>query len=142
VRVPSTRWRPPPPATPDPSPWLAVALDTGCVLAFVAIGRASHAKGEAPGGVASTTWPFLAALAVGWLVIGVPAVRGWRHPAAIVPAGLTVWGATVALGMAARMIAGQGTAGAFVVVALAFLGLFLMGWRLLWNIVAQLHATR
>jgi hypothetical protein len=32
--------------------------------------------------------------------------------------------------------------GAFVAVAPAFLGLFLMGWRLLWNIAAQLHATR
>jgi DUF3054 family protein len=140
--VPSTRWRSPPAAAPDPAPWLAAVLDTGCVLAFVAIGRASHSKGEALGGIAATAWPFLAALAVGWLVMGVPAVRGWRHPAALAPAGLTVWGATVALGMAARVIAGQGTAGAFIVVALAFLGLFLMGWRLLWNLAAQLRATR
>src|SRR5215470_18079328 len=136
--MPSTRrWRPPLTTPPGPAPWLAAALDAGCVLAFVVIGRASHTKGEGLGGIAATAWPFLAALAVGWLVIGLPAVRGGRHPAALVPAGLTVWGTTVALGMVARVIAGQGTAGAFIAVALAFLGLFLMGWRLLWSLAAQ-----
>jgi hypothetical protein len=29
------------------------------------------------------------------------------------------------------VVSGQGTAAAFIVVALAFLGLFLLGWRLL-----------
>jgi hypothetical protein len=140
--MPSTRRRPPLlAAAAPPAPWLAAALDAGCVLAFVVIGRASHTQGEALGGIASTAWPFLAALAVGWLAIGLPPVRGWRHPAALAPAGLTVWGTTVALGMAARVIAGQGTAVTFIVVALAFLGLFLLGWRLLWNLAAQLRAT-
>jgi hypothetical protein len=37
----------------------------------------------------------------------------------------------VALGMILRVVSGQGTAVAFIVVALAFLGLFLLGWRLL-----------
>ncbi len=37
--------------------------------------------------------------------------------------------------MLARVIAGQGTAVAFIIVALAFLGLFLLGWRLAWNLV-------
>ena len=32
--------------------------------------------------------------------------------------------------MVLRVVAGQGTAVAFIVVALAFLGLFLLGWRL------------
>ena len=31
--------------------------------------------------------------------------------------------------MTLRVVAGQGTAAAFVAVALAFLGLFLLGWR-------------
>jgi hypothetical protein len=141
--VPTTRLRPPlPAAAPGPAPWLAAALDAGCVLAFVVIGRASHARGDALSGIASTAWPFLAALAVGWLVvIGWPAGRGWRHPAALAPAGLAVWGITAVLGMAVRVLAGQGTAGAFIVVALVFLGLFLLGWRLLWNLAAQLRAT-
>jgi hypothetical protein len=114
-----------------------MALDTACVLVFVIIGRASHARGETPGGLASTAWPFLAALAAGWLIASLPPACGRRRPTAIVPVGLVVWAATVALGMAARVVAGQGTALAFIVVALAFLGLFLLGWRLAWNGLAR-----
>jgi len=102
----------------------AVVLDCCCVLAFVIIGRASHAKGESLGGIASTAWPFLAGLVVGWV-----AVRAWRRPGALAPAGVGAWLGTVALGMVLRVVAGQGTAVAFVAVALAFLGLFLLGWR-------------
>jgi hypothetical protein len=116
--------------------WLPVALDTCCVLAFVVIGRASHAKGEAVAGVASTAWPFLSGMAIGWLL-----ALAWHHsPAArgvavrqglAVRQGVVVWLATVAAGMALRVVAGQGTAIAFVAVALVFLGLFLLGWRTL-----------
>jgi Protein of unknown function (DUF3054) len=105
--------------------WPAAALlDVCCVLAFVAIGRASHHDGETIGGLASTAWPFLAGLAAGLVV-----TRAWRRPAAIVPAGLGAWLGTVAVGMLLRVVAGQGTAVAFIGVALAFLGLFLLGWR-------------
>ncbi len=103
---------------------LAVVLDACCVLVFVVIGRASHTQGEALAGIASTAWPFLAGLAVGWA-----ASRAWRRPLALAPAGVVVWLCTVAVGMVLRVVAGQGTAVAFIVVALAFLGLFLLGWR-------------
>jgi hypothetical protein len=105
---------------------LAVLLDVCCVLVFVAIGRASHTKGETLGGIASTAWPFLAGLAGGWL-----AARAWRRPTRLWPAGVGAWLGTVALGMLLRVVSGQGTAPAFIGVALAFLGLFLLGWRLL-----------
>jgi len=105
---------------------LAVVLDCCCVLLFVIIGRASHSKGETLGGIASTAWPFLAGLGGGWA-----AARAWRRPLAVVPAGVGAWLGTVALGMALRVVSGQGTAPAFIAVALAFLGLFLLGWRLL-----------
>lgn len=95
------------------------------MLAFVAIGRASHHDGETVPGLASTSWPFLAGLAAGLLV-----TRAWRRPAAIAPAGLGAWLGSVAVGMLLRVVAGQGTAPAFIVVALAFLGLFLLGWRI------------
>jgi Protein of unknown function (DUF3054) len=95
-----------------------------CVLAFVAIGRASHHDGESLDGLASTAWPFLAGLGAGLL-----AARAWRRPAAVIPAGAGAWLGTVAVGMLLRVVAGQGTAPAFVGVALAFLGLFLLGWR-------------
>jgi hypothetical protein len=35
--------------------------------------------------------------------------------------------------MTLRVLAGQGTAFAFIVVALVFLGLFQLGWRLVWR---------
>jgi hypothetical protein len=111
---------------------LAAALDVCCVLIFVIIGRASHVKGETLGGITSTAWPFLAGLAVGWA-----ASRAWRRPIALRPAGVIVWLVTVALGMMLRFVSGQGTAVAFIVVALAFLGLFLLGWRLVWKLVAR-----
>jgi Protein of unknown function (DUF3054) len=117
--------------------WPAVALDVGCVLIFVIIGRASHTKGESLAGIASTAWPFLAGLGVGWL-----AARGWRRPLAISPEGLAIWLCTVALGMILRVVSGQGTAVAFIVVALAFLGLFLLGWRLLARLAPLTRLTR
>jgi hypothetical protein len=109
---------------------LAAVLDCCCVLAFVVIGRASHERGESLGGIASTAWPFLAGLACGWL-----AVRAWRRPVGLFPAGVGAWLGTVAVGMVLRVVAGQGTAVAFVLVALGFLGLFLLGWRLVPRLV-------
>jgi Protein of unknown function (DUF3054) len=104
---------------------IAVLLDVCCVLAFVIIGRASHAKGETLPGIASTAWPFLTGLAAGWLAAG-----AWRRPLALWPAGIGAWIGTVTLGMILRVASGQGTVFAFICVALAFLGLFLLGWRL------------
>lgn len=109
----------------------AAVLDVCCVLVFVAIGRASHTKGETLSGIASTSWPFLAGLAAGWLV-----TRAWRRPAALMPEGIGAWAGTVMAGMVLRVIAGQGTAFAFICVALVFLGLFMLGWRVLAPVVA------
>jgi hypothetical protein len=119
-RPPASGTRP----APRMRPAVAVLLDVCCVLAFVAIGRASHHDGESVAGLVSVAWPFLAGLGVGLL-----ATRAWRRPAAIVPAGLGAWLGTVVIGMLLRVVAGQGTAPAFIGVALAFLGLFLLGWR-------------
>jgi hypothetical protein len=110
---------------------LAVAIDVCCVLVFVIIGRVSHTKGESLAGIASTAWPFLAGLAGGWLVTAGLAGRAWRQTSRLWPAGVGAWLGTVVLGMVFRVVSGQGTAPAFIGVALAFLGLFMLGWRLL-----------
>lgn len=94
------------------------------VLVFVGIGRHTHDHGLAPAGVASTAWPFLVGLAVGWT--GLVALH--RVPTTV-RSGAVVCVATVAVGMALRVVAGQGTAFAFVVVALGFLGALMLGWR-------------
>lgn len=120
-------------------PWVmrnasAIVLDTVLVLAFVVIGRASHHAGGGLAGLVSTAWPFLAGMAAGEL-----ATRSWRQPAALLPTGVGVWLSAVAVGMTLRVVAGQGTALAFIAVALAFLGLFLLGWRI---VVARIPTLR
>jgi FtsH-binding integral membrane protein len=110
----------------------ALIFDCCCVLLFVVIGRASHAKGESLGGIASTAWPFLAGLAGGWL-----AARAWRRPFGLFPAGVGAWLGAVILGNVLRVVSGQGTAVAFIGVALAFLGLFLLGWRLVAGLASR-----
>jgi Protein of unknown function (DUF3054) len=113
---------------------LGPGIDACLVLAFVLIGRASHHDGGGLAGLTSTAWPFLAGLAAGEIV-----TRGWRRPAALIPTGVGVWLSTVAVGMTLRVVAGQGTAAAFIAVALAFLALFLLGWRLAVNRVPALR---
>jgi len=98
--------------------------DAAVVLIFVAIGRHTHHHGETFGGLFSTTWPFGVGLLVGWA--GVLAAR--RCPPSLA-SGVVIWLSTVAIGMVLRVAAGQGTAVAFIGVALGFLGLFMLGPR-------------
>ena len=109
------------------SPALALVLDAVLVVVFAAIGRATHdgdVLGPFGSGLATTAWPFVAALLVGWLV-----TRAWRRPTAVVRTGLPVWAITVALGMVLRALSGQGVAVAFIIVATLTLALLLLGWR-------------
>jgi peptidoglycan/LPS O-acetylase OafA/YrhL len=103
---------------------VALLIDVVCVVVFCTIGRRSHAEGITAAGVAETAWPFLAGTAVGWV-----AARGWRRPTALTPTGLTVWIATVAIGMLLRKLTSQGTALSFVVVASVVTAILLLGWR-------------
>jgi Protein of unknown function (DUF3054) len=113
---------------------LGVLADVFFVLVFVVIGRVNHHAGEGLAGVTGTGWPFLAGLAIGEV-----ATRAWRRPAAVVPTGVGVWLATVVFGQLLRVVSGQGTEFAFIGVSAAFLGLFLLGWRV---IAARVPAVR
>ena len=104
----------------------AATLDAVWILVFVVLGRSSHTEGLRWAGIARTAWPFLVGLAAGWVV-----ARAWRSPAALVPTAVTVWPVCVAVGMVLRAVSGQGVVAAFVAVALAFVGLGLLGWRAL-----------
>lgn len=95
---------------------------------FCAIGRRSHAEGLTVTGVAETAWPFLTGTLVGWVLS-----RGWRHPTALAPTGLTVWLATVIVGMILRKASSQGVAVSFIVVASLVTALLLLGWRAIAN---------
>jgi hypothetical protein len=103
---------------------VAAAADVIWLVVFVVLGRTSHTEGETLAGVARTLWPFLVGLALGWLV-----GRAWRAPAAVVPTGVVVWPVCVAAAMVLRAVSGQGVAAAFIAVAMAFVGLGLLGWR-------------
>jgi hypothetical protein len=116
----------------------ALVADVVLVVAFAAIGRASHAEGVlGPGGagLATTAWPFLVGLVAGWA-----AARAWRAPLAPVRTGIPVWIATVVVGMLLRAVTGQGVAVAFVVVATLTLAVFLVGWRAAVRGVAALRS--
>ncbi|RKQ94926.1 hypothetical protein U746_0683 [Mycolicibacterium mucogenicum 261Sha1.1M5] len=104
----------------------ALALDAILIVVFAAIGRESHAREATLLGPLETAWPFLAGLAISWLL-----TLAWRRPAAILRTGLPVWIGTVALGMLFRALTDQGTALPFVIVATLTVGAFLLGWRLI-----------
>lgn len=115
---------------------LALLADVVLVVVFVSIGRRNHEESSALIGIATTAWPFLAGLALGWL-----AARAWRRPLALWPEGVVVWVITVAAGMVLRVVGGAGTAFAFVVVATVVLGVFLLGWRGLGRLLNR-HSAR
>lgn len=104
---------------------LAIAADVAAVAVFVVLGRSSHDEGNALRGVVTTAAPFLLGLAAGWV-----AARAWRSPTKL-RVGVAVWPVTVLVAMVLRkLVFDRGTAPSFVVVATVFLGMFLVGWRL------------
>ncbi len=104
-------------------PARALLADAGCVVAFVALGRASHTEGLDPVGLAATAAPFLVGLGVGWVV-----ARAWRRPDAVAT-GAVVWAVTVGAGLVVRWALGGGVAPSFVVVTALVLAALLVGWR-------------
>jgi hypothetical protein len=96
---------------------VAFALDGIAVLVFVTIGRSVHQHGLGIGGIASTLWPFAVGLGCGWIVLLVTR-RDPRH----LLGGVEITIVTVTVGMILRVVSGQGTALAFILVALGFLG--------------------
>lgn len=115
---------------------LAFGLDAALVVVFAAIGRASHGE-DGLLGLATTAWPFLAALAAGWL-----ATLAWRAPLAPVRTGVGVWAITLVGGMLLRAASGQGIAVPFIVVAALTLLVLLVGWRVLAAAVRRTRRTR
>ncbi len=113
----------------------AAALDAGVIVLFSAIGRRSHDEGGLGDnglGLATTAWPFLAGAAVGWVI-----ARGWTGPCDAKRTGAIVWASTLVGGMLLRAATGQGVQTSFVIVAGAFLGAGLVGWRLISGAVAK-----
>ncbi|MGH9019658.1 MAG: DUF3054 domain-containing protein [Acidimicrobiales bacterium] len=102
------------------------AWDAASVVVFVVLGRRVHDHGVRLSGVAHTAWPFAAGLVVGWFVAG---GLGWR--AGQTRSGYVIATATVVVGMLLRVVSGQGTAVAFVAVAVGFFALLTVAPRAL-----------
>jgi hypothetical protein len=103
----------------------AFITDNLVVIVFVVIGRLNHHHGESLGGVANTWWPFAAGLLIAWAVV---LRAGGRFGP--MRTGVMVSLITVAIGMALRVVSGQGTAAAFIVVAVVFLATLMVGTRI------------
>jgi hypothetical protein len=68
-------------------------------------------------------------------------LRAWRRPTEW-RTGLGIWATTLVAGMVLRNVAfGDGTATSFVIVAAAFLALFLVGWRVAFGLFER-RSTR
>lgn len=118
-----------------PRPALVVqtlVIDIVLVLAFALSGRRNHDETLGVIGVLETAWPFLTALAAGWLIC-----RLWRQPLRIFPHGICLWLITVAGGMALRILSGATAALPFVVVATLVLALFLLGQRIITTLLLR-----
>ncbi len=115
---------------------LAVGIDVFSVTLFVAVGRREHERDSAIAGLIDTAAPFLLALALAWVLL-----RAWRHPTDW-RTGIGVWVITLVAGMLLRnLVFGDGTATSFIIVAAAFLALFLVGWRLAFGLIER-RSTR
>ncbi len=110
----------------------AAAADIVLVVLFALSGRSSHSESITAAGVLETAWPFLAALAAGWLI-----VRDWKAPLRIWPQAVCLWLITVAGGMLLRIVSGNTAELPFVIVATLVLALFLLGHRLLATLVTR-----
>lgn len=113
------------------------AADAVLVVVFAALGRGSHERAATLAGLFETAWPFLAGLALAWLVS-----LAWRRPLAIVRTGVPVWIGSAAIGLGIRALIGQGTALPFVIVATLTLCAMLIGWRLVAALVRRVRARK
>jgi Protein of unknown function (DUF3054) len=113
------------------------AVDLLVVVVFVVIGRRNHGEDGAAAGFFRVAAPFLLALAGAW-VSGRKrwaSAAHWRY-------GVVIWVFTVGMGLLLRRVVfHNGTAVAFVIVATLFLGLGLVGWRVVANAIAGKRPT-
>lgn len=119
----------------------AALTDLIALLAFVAIGRGSHGEQSVLAGFVTTAWPFLTGAAVGWAAVLVLMRSRPGVLAASPVAGGVVVAGTVGVGMTLRHLAGGAVPASFLVAGTVFLTLFLVGWRLLAQVLERRRRT-
>lgn len=104
---------------------VVAVIDVLLVCLFLFLGRRSHDAPPSLEGYLSSLWPFLLALALGWIITNATA-----HPLRI-STGVGISLTTIAAGMTVRALSGQGIHISFVLVASGVLLVFLVGWRII-----------
>lgn len=137
-----------PPAPDSPSRTIGGLAPTWALAAFVAdvffvflfafLGKESHEAQSALSLVLTIVWPYVVGLLFAWAIVN---TRRWRADRAW-PAGVAVWLVTYVLGTALRGASGRGLAPGFLIVSVIFLGLTLVGWRLLTTLALHYRARR
>ena len=115
---------------------LALLADLACVLAFASAGKSSHEAGDSSWVVLAIAWPY----ALAALVVHAGLLWRGRLPARVWPEGVVVLTVTYVLGMALRVASGRGIAVAFLVVAVLFLAVTMLGWRFATRVVQSRRA--
>jgi Protein of unknown function (DUF3054) len=101
---------------------VAVVIDVALLVAFAAIGRDAHAKGDSVRGTLAVAWPFVAA----WLLVAMPT----RTLAQIAPRRAAfAWLGAWPLALVLRALTGRGDAIGFAIVLLVLPLIALTGWR-------------
>jgi hypothetical protein len=108
---------------------IGFVIDVTVILIFVAIGRNTHDAADPVLGLLSTAWPFLVGLLIGWLIALAPVQRVRALAPLQFWGGVLIWGTTIVMGMLLRALSSDGTALAFMIVAIVTVGIGLLGWR-------------
>ena len=122
--------------TPTLPPVRAFAVDVVAIVLFAVLGRRNHDEGSTITGVLVVAWPFLAGWTIAWF-----ATRLDRRPNAPV-AALRALVVAIPIALLLRVATDRGIAPAFIVVAVVFLGLVLVGRRALLSLIAGQRQRR
>lgn len=114
----------------------ALAADVVAVLAFAALGRASHGQPAELSGYLGTVAPFLVGLLAAWLT---PVVRA--EPTSFRAGGVVLLAAAVG-GLLLRAAFTGRLPLSFFLVATSTMAMLLLGWRGVTAVVARLRGAR
>jgi hypothetical protein len=104
----------------------AILADLVCVLAFAAGGKSAHDESSTWWVILTIAWPYALAMLAGHLWAQQREFASWQPW----PAGVGILGFTYAVGMGIRLATGRGVAVGFLIVAVIFLAVTMLGWRL------------
>lgn len=119
---------------------LALVIDVLIVAFFAVYGRSSHGMNMDFAEVWRVAWPFLASLAVAWVIS-----RVWKRPFAPLRSGLPVTIITVMTGMTLRYSVAQPDTPVqwvFVGITTALFAVLFIGWRAIATLITRRRSHR